>query len=46
MTSFEYHDINEMGKASSFIDNIARPRFRNQIKMVENTNPTLMANFF
>lgn len=46
MTRFEYHDINEMGKASSFIDNIARPRFRNQIKMVEDTNPTLMANFF
>lgn len=46
MTSFEYHEINEMGNESSFIDNIARPRFRNQIKMVEDTNPTLMANFF
>lgn len=45
MRTFEYHDINEMGRAEWYIDNIARPRFSGEQKMIEQTNPQLLANF-
>lgn len=45
MRIFEYHDIDEMGRAEWFMDNIARPRFSLEQKMIEQTNPQLLANF-
>lgn len=44
MRSFEYHDINEMGNPIWYVDGKAHPRFSFEQRMLENTNPNLMAN--
>lgn len=44
MRTFEYHDINEMGKPQWYVDGKARPRFSFEQKMLANTNSNLMAN--
>ena len=44
--TYDYKDINEMGLAQHFTDGIARPRFRNELSQIENTNKVLLSNFF
>lgn len=44
--NYVFHDINEMGLPHWFIDGVSRPRFNNELKMVETTNKTLLNNFF
>ena len=43
--NYEYHNINEMGRPSSFIDNVARPRFSCELRLINDTNPILLENF-
>lgn len=43
--SFEYHDINEMGQPQRYIDGKAHQRFSYELRMLDETNPTLIANF-
>ena len=45
MRTFEFHDINEMGNPEMFIDNKAHPRFSYELRLLEGTNKTLIANF-
>lgn len=44
--NYQYHEITEMGSPKMFMDNKPHPRFGYEIKMLENTNPQLMTNFF
>ena len=44
MRTFEYHDINEMGKPQWYMDGKAHPRFSYEQKMISETNPNLIAN--
>lgn len=44
MRTFEYHDINEMGKPQCYVDGKAHPRFSFEQRMLANTNSNLIAN--
>lgn len=44
MRKFEYHNIDEMGKPQWYMDGKAHPRFSCEKRMLENTNPNLIAN--
>ena len=45
MRKYHYCDIDEMGLACWYVDGIARKRFRNEIRMEEQTDKALLANF-
>ena len=45
MRNYEYHDINELGHPSSFVDGKAHPRFGYELRLMKETNRTMLENF-
>lgn len=45
MRNYEYHSINEMGKAEWSMNGKPSPRFTHEMNLKKNTNSTLLANF-
>lgn len=45
MRNYEYHDINEMGNPSHFMDGKAHPRFGYELRLLADTNKIMIGNF-